>query len=239
MAEYDETISDEEATEILMTHINDMIDGEEEVAEEVDVHISFTTDAFATIKFRDKDGNDPGIIDILYSYDYEDTWNVYHGPPEWIIPFAGEYKLRFNEEHLSPVFSDAFTEIKFYDSYQSNGMTTSGMFENCSSLVNIDLGGFDTSPVTDLSSMFEDITNLEQPQNPTSIYWSPTTIYQRGDIVYYEDTIYIAAHNVMSAPGDTNDWVELDSEGNIAPKPKISKEVKENTAGISTGDIPE
>lgn len=81
-----------------------------------------------------------------------------------LITGGGDYEERLWLEHKDEIISATVNVTGITD--------TSGMFEGCSGITELDLTGLDTSEVTDMSNMLSDCTNLttlKAPEIPSSV----------------------------------------------------------------------
>ncbi len=228
-----EEISIDEAVERYLDNITD-----DAATDAIQPHLSFSTNGFTSITFNDSntDASFPETIEFSFQRD-GNPWETYRGPNLWAVPFAGDYKVNFTCGPLLPTFGSndslfarEFTEIQFHDNFDISGITDmSNMFSQCTSLRSIDLGNMNVAATQ---------VNLPAHFGPSA--WSPVTEYHMGDITISDNEAYIAVcQTTNTVPALSSNWLLLGEEGSMVPEPKLSQEVKENTAGISSGDIPE
>ena len=129
-----------------------------------------TTDAEGntSTKVTDKDGNEKPLIDInailLEKLGAASTATEFK--PSVVAPATGMETYIINEDVNAVMWLDGTTIFYYAEGYTDSGkgiplgLSSAGMFKGCTSLVTIDMTGFDTSDCVDMSSMFNRCTAL-------------------------------------------------------------------------------
>ncbi len=227
-------------------------------------HIEVETNAYTEIGFINWDGSK---IEETYTVEWLlDTSPEWHSinitTPSFILPFAGfilpfagKYKIRFKDKQYKcnfgsdiPEHAAAFTKIDLDPSYEIQNATH--LFRDCVSLTSFpDLGNWNMSEATDMSNMFQNVGTF---QNVGIRLWDSETTYSVGDLISQGGYTYVANRdNISFEPrSGINEWLFVSpsiQESNLCQEyimpngslDLLSTEVKENIAGISSGDIPE
>ncbi len=126
-------------------------------------HIAFTVSGMSTIGFKPHLSHD--VPSFYWSENGGQSWSFYNSTLPWVILEAGEYIISFPETHFTPEFgaglsefAEKFQRVEFLPDYIPTVTNFSNMFENCTHLIDLDLGnlalGVDTGSVRDANDMF-------------------------------------------------------------------------------------